>query len=149
LKSLLKALSGRVGAAAEETGLLVSLIDPACGSVRIARRGKYPAVWLMRGKEFAPAAFDSDPQGGVEVGSIAWQSGDVLVLSTEGFTALLDDQSMAGQRHWLNTTARRTVGAEASRIESDLMRRLGGRRGKRLRKLRRDLTTVVLRNQTT
>jgi hypothetical protein len=148
LQSLLKALSGRVGAAAEETGLLVALVDPAHGGVRMARRGKYPAVWLMRGKDFAPAPFNGNSGHGVEVGSIAWQSGDVLVLSTEGFTALLDDQSLAGQRSWLNTTARRTIGAEAGLIENDLMRRLGGRKGKRLRKLRRDLTTVVLRNQT-
>jgi len=147
LQSLLKALSGRVGAAAEETGLLVALVDPLRGGIRIARRGKYPAVWLMRGKEFGTAPFDAHPASPVEVGWIAWQPGDVLVFSTEGFTALLHDQSMAGQRSWLNTTARRTIGADAGQIEFDLMRRLGGRKGKRLRKLQRDLTTVVLRNQ--
>jgi hypothetical protein len=147
LSSLLKALSGRVGAAAEATGLLVALVDPARGGIRLARHGRYPAAWLMRGREFAPANFESSV-GGVEIGSITWQSGDVLVLSTEGFTALLHDQSLAGQRSWLNTTARRTIGAEAGQIEGDLMRRLGGRRGQRLRKLKRDLTTVVLRNQT-
>jgi hypothetical protein len=102
----------------------------------------------MRGKEFAPVPMDTDPTTGVETGSIPWSSGDVLVLSTEGFTALLHDQSLTGQRAWLNTTARRTDGWQAGQIEFDLMRRLGGRKGKHLRKLRRDLTTVVLRNQT-
>jgi hypothetical protein len=148
LKSLLKALSGRVGAAAEATGLLVATLDPARGGIRVARRGKYPAAWLMRGKEFAPVPMDTDPTTGVETGSISWSSGDVLVLSTEGFTALLHDQSLTGQRAWLNTTARHTDGWQAGQIEFDLMRRLGGRKGKHLRKLRRDLTTVVLRNQT-
>ena len=112
-----------MGAAAEETGLLVALVDPLRGGIRIARRGKYPAVWLMRGKEFGTAPFDAHPASPVEVGWIAWQPGDVLVFSTEGFTALLHDQSMAGQRSWLNTTARRTIGADAGQIEFDLMRR--------------------------
>ncbi len=147
LQGLLHALSGRVGPAAGNTGLLLLSLDPARGVFHIARRGKFPALWLFRGPE--PTAIPLTPANGsaIESGTLDWRPGDALFIHTEGFIDLLDDHSLHGQQRWLRTTAKRTQGYPAGWIEADLTRRLGGRKGKRLRKLRRDLTTVVLRNQ--
>ena len=145
LREFLLTLSGRVGAAAERTGLLLMIADAAGGQVRMARRGEYPAVWRMRGPECTRVEFVGD--GPVGTAAFPWHPGDSLIAYSEGFPALLSDQSAGGQRHWFEVTAKRTLGAPAGWIEQDLTTRLGGRSGKGLRHLRRDLTTVVLRNQ--
>lgn len=148
LKGLLTVLSGRVGAAAERTGFLLMVLHPASGEVQIARRGVFPVVWLLRRRECTAIHLTRDGADSVETATVAWAAGDVLVAHTEGLTALLDDQSPSGQRRWFETMAKRIQGSEADRIELDLLARLGGRKRKRLRALRRDLTTVVLRNRT-
>ncbi len=148
LKALLTVLSGRVGAAAERTGLLLMVVHPASGKVQIARRGAFPVVWLIKGRECSAIHLDRDATDSVETATMAWRSGEVLVAHTEGLTALLDDQSPSGQCSWFEAIAKRTQGAEPDRIELELLSRLGGRKRKRLRALRRDLTTVVLRNRT-
>ncbi len=148
LKALLTVLTGRVGAAAERTGLLLMVVNPAGQEVQIARRGIFPVVWLIRGRECRAIQLERAGADSVECATLAWHPGDVLVAHTEGLTALLDDQSPSGQRRWFETIAKRTQGAEAEAIELNLLARLGGRRRKKLRALRRDLTLVVLRNRT-
>ena len=148
LQALLTILAGRVGAAAERTGLLLMVLHPAGGEIRIARRGAFPAVWLIRGRDCGAIELVRAGTGSVETATVSWHPGDVLLAHTEGLTDLLDDQSPSGQRRWFEAMAKRTQGQEADRIELDLLSRLGGRKRKRLRTLRRDLTTVVLRNRT-
>ena len=145
LQALLPALSGRVGAAADRTGLLLMAVDPATGRVELARRGKFPVVWIMRGKECLSVSMNGP--GPLETGTFDWRGGDAIVVNTEGFAALLSDQSLSGQSDWLRVTARRTAGEPAPRIEQDLTRRLGGRKGNRLRRLLHDVTAVILRNE--
>jgi len=134
LELLVRTLTGRIGAAAGATGFLLMMLDPESAQVAFARHGDYPAVWLLRGKQSSPVLGSHE----------AWLAGDTLLVHTEGLTALLHDQSPTGRREWFSGLARRSLGKPAGWIEGDLRRRLGGRRGKRLRRLRRDLTTVVV-----
>lgn len=143
LTGLLNALSGRVGAAAVYTGFLLMLVDPAAGHIRIARRGPYPALWLHRGRDCAAVEFQQD--GPLESASASLKHGDSLIAHTEGLTALLDDHSPTGHRDWLRSTMRKVpAAAGAAGLQNAVLLRLGGRRGKGLRTLTRDLTTLVL-----
>ena len=119
LGHLVEALSGRLGTAAERTGLLLASVDPRGATLELARRGKCPAVWLLHDRMCRPV--DIDGPGPVNCTSLPWGDGSVVLIHTEGLTSLLDDQSATGQRRWLDVTAKRTQGVDAAAVELDLI----------------------------
>lgn len=139
-------LTGRLGEVAQRARFALIRIDPGTGLVEAARWGEMPGVWLVSGSSQQATSLDFDAGAG-SLPSSDWHltPGDALILHTEGLVSALEDQSAAGVRQWFQRLC--AHGAfDAHILHAHLLLQLTRGKEKALqRRLRSDLTTVVLR----
>lgn len=139
-------LTGRLGEVAQRARFALIRIDPGTGLVEAARWGEVPGVWHVSSsnQQAAPLAF-SDAAGSLPSTDWHLTPGDALILHTEGLISALEDQSSAGILHWFQRLS--AHGAfDAHILHAHLLLQLTRGKERTLqRRLRSDLTTVVLR----
>lgn len=137
-----------LGPAGNQLALALAIIDPRRSSVRAARVGSTPELWLLRRDgSLGEMIFAAPAQPGVTGALALLAPGDALLVHTEGLVRLLEDQSPSGVRDWMRSLAGRVAGAAVIRTQEALLDRLGGRKRKRLSpaRLQRDLTAAIVR----
>jgi hypothetical protein len=148
LRRLRDLLLQSLGPAGDQLAIALAIVDPRCSSVRAARVGSTPELWILRRDgSLAEILFHAPAQPGVDEAQALFAPGDTLLVHTPGLIRLLEDQSPSGVRDWMRSFARRVAGASAAHSLDALLDRVGGRKRKRLApaRLRRDLTSVVVR----
>jgi hypothetical protein len=146
LDRLRRLLSDRLGEVAQRARFALARIDPAAGTLEVARWGDVPGVWRLRAGngEAEELTFGHGAHGLPET-RYELAPGDGLVLHTEGLVSALEDQSPAGLRAWFSGLCPHGV-LEAGVLHTQVMKRLAGGNQKVLqRRLRSDLTAVTLR----
>jgi serine phosphatase RsbU (regulator of sigma subunit) len=148
LKRLLELLSGTLDPAEHHLALALAVFDPRRGSMRAARVGDSPGLWILRrdGSLDEPP-FSVPSEAGPVAAFAVLAPGDAVLVHSEGLVRLLEDQSPSGLRNWMRSFARSAGGAAVLNIEHTMLDRLGGRKRKRIsaERLRRDLTVTVVR----
>ncbi|MGC4051721.1 MAG: SpoIIE family protein phosphatase [Paludibaculum sp.] len=138
-------LTDRLGEVAQRARFAVATIDPQRRTFQAARWGEVPAVWVLRNLMAHPLSFVDSPDGLPEA-AVPLEPGDMLLFHTEGLVSALEDQSPTGMRDWFRNLARITRACGALDFHNFLLQRLAGGSEKRLtRRLKSDLTAVVLR----
>lgn len=146
LTRLRRLLTGRLGEVAHRAQFALIRLDPATGLLEAARWGAAPSLWVLgRSPELTgEIEFDQGPDE-LPSASLVLHPGDGLIVHTEGLVSALEDQSPLGVRNWFQSLC--PYGAmEAQVLHAVLLRQLSNGREKVLqRRLRSDLTAVVLR----